>query len=62
MQADLNGDGRPEVIIATHDAKLQARPCAAPWRALLISFQGFSQPELPLQVSRRRRTIVTRRG
>ena len=24
-QADLNGDGRPEVIIATHDAKLQAR-------------------------------------
>ncbi len=24
-QADLNGDGRPEVIIATHDAKLQVR-------------------------------------
>ena len=22
-QADLNGDGRPEVIIATHDAKVQ---------------------------------------
>lgn len=28
MQADLNGDGEPEIIVATHDAKLQVRSLA----------------------------------
>jgi hypothetical protein len=32
VAADLNGDGRVEVITATHDARLHVRSLRNPWQ------------------------------